>query len=131
MRKLAAGLILAALFFLLVGSRFKASDGDKLRSVSRLATTKIRNAMPPAVNVAAPMDSLRREIPTRPDDAVRARLTADKRFAGTEIKVTAEGDVVTLRGVVPNTNIKQLAVEVAENTVGVAKVVDELAVPGE
>ena len=131
MRKFAAGLILVALFFVLVGSRFKASDGDKLRSVSRLATTKIRSAMPPAVNVTAPMDLLRREIPTRPDDAVRARLTADKRFAGTEIKVTTEGDVVTLRGVVPSAEIKRLAVEIAETTVGVEKVADELAVPGE
>jgi len=129
MRQFAAVLILVALFLLLVGSRFKASDGEKLRSVSRVAVTKVRNAMPPAVNAVAPFDSIRRELPTRPDDAVRARLAADKRFVGVEFKVTAEGGKVTLRGVVPNADVKRLAVGVARNTVGVDEVVDELAVP--
>lgn len=131
MRQLAAVMILVALFLLLVGSRFKASDGDRLRAVSQLTVSKVRGAMPAAVNVAAPVDALRKEWPTRPDDAVRARLAADKRFVGVEFKVTAEGGVVTLRGVVPDARVKRLAVGVAENTVGVEKVVDELAVPAE
>lgn len=129
MRQLAAVLILVALFLLLVGSRFKASDGDKLRAVSRLTVTKVQNAMPPAVNVIAPVDALRKELPTRPDDAVRARLAADKRFVGVEFKITADGGAVTLRGVVPNADVKRLAVGVARNTVGVDEVIDELAVP--
>jgi hyperosmotically inducible periplasmic protein len=131
MRQIAAGMILVALFAVLVGSRFKASDGEKLAAVSRLSAAKVRNALPPSLNVSAPVDALRKELPTRPDDAVRARLTADKRFAGVEFKVTAEGNVVTLRGVVPDARVKRLAVGVAENTVGVEKVVDELAVPTE
>ncbi|QJW96721.1 BON domain-containing protein [Frigoriglobus tundricola] len=131
MRQFAAVMILVALFFLLVGSQFKASDGDRLRAVSHLAVQKIRGALPPAVNVAAPVDALRKEWPTRPDDAVRARLGADKRFVGVEFKVTAEGGAVTLRGVVPDARVKRLAVGVAENTIGVEKVVDELAVPAE
>jgi len=131
MRQFAAVLILVALFVVLIGSRFKASDGDRLAAVSRLTVTKVRNAMPPAVNVAAPVDALRKELPTKPDDAVRARLASDKRFVGIDFKVTAEGATVTLRGVVPNVGTKQKAVEVAENTVGVEKVVDELAVPAE
>ncbi len=129
MRQFAAVLILVALFLLLVGSRFKASDGDRLRAVSRMTVTKVQNAMPPAVNVIAPVDALRKELPTRPDDAVRARLAADKRFVGVEFKVTANGGEVTLRGVVPNTDVKRLAVGVARNTIGVDDVVDELAVP--
>ena len=131
MRQIAAGMILVALFAVLVGSRFKASDGEKLAAVSRLSATKVRNALPPSLNVSGPVDALRKELPTRPDDAVRARLFADKRFAGVEFKVTAEGSVVTLRGVVPDARVKRLAVGVAENTVGVEKVVDELAVPTE
>ena len=106
MRQLAAVLILVALFLLLVGSRFKASDGDKLRTVSRLTVTKLRNAMPPTVNVAAPVDALRKELPTKVDDAVRARLAADKRFVGVEFKVTAEGNVVTLRGMVSDARVE-------------------------
>ncbi len=131
MRQFAAVLILVALFFLLVGSQFQASDGDRLRAVSQLTVAKVRNAMPPALDVAAPVDALRKEWPTRPDAAVRARLAADKRFVGVEFKVTADGGVVTLRGVVPDARVKRLAVGVAENTVGVEKVVDELAVPAE
>lgn len=131
MRQFAAVLILVALFLLLVGTRFKASDGDKLRAASRVAVAKIRNAMPPELNLAAPVDALRKELPSRPDEAVRERLASDKRFAGVEFKVAAEGNVVTLRGLVPNAGVKRLAVELAETTVGVEKVVDELAVPAE
>lgn len=128
MRQFVAVLILVSLFLLLVGTQFKASDGDKLRAVSRVAMAKIQNAMP-AVDLAVPLDALRKEFPTRADEAVRSRLTADKRFAGVEFKVTSEGNVVTLRGQVPNANIRRLAVGVAQNTVGVDLIVDELAVP--
>lgn len=131
MRQVAAGMILVALFAVLVGSRFRASDGEKLAAVSRLGAAKVRNSMPPALNVAAPMDALRKELPNDPAAAVRARLAADKRFVGVEFKVTADGGTVTLRGVVPDARAKRLAVGVAQNTVGVDGVVDELAVPAE
>lgn len=131
MRQIAAGSILVALFMVLVGSRFKASDGEKLAAVSRLSVVKVRNSMPPALNVAAPVDALRKELPSDPGAAVRLRLAADKRFAGVEFRVTAEGNVVTLRGVVPDARVKRLAVGVAQNTVGVDSVVDELAIPAE
>lgn len=129
MRQIAAGSILVALFMVLVGSRFRASDGEKLAAVSRLGAAKVRNSMPPALNVAAPVDALRKELPADPAAAVRLRLAADKRFAGVEFRVTAEGNVVTLRGVVTDARVKRLAVGVAQNTVGVDGVVDELAVP--
>ncbi len=129
MRQFAAVLILVALFVVLIASQFKASDGDKLAAVSRLTVTKVRNAMPPAVNMAAPVDALRKELPTRLDETVRARLASDKRLAGIDFKISAEGNVVTIRGVVPDASTKRLAIEVAENTTGVEKVVDELAIP--
>jgi osmotically-inducible protein OsmY len=131
MRQFAAVLILVSLFVLLVGTRFKASDGERLRAASRAAAAKIRNAMPPELTLAAPVDALRKELPSRPDEAVRERLASDRRLAGVEFKVTAEGSVVTLRGLAPSAGVKRFAVEVAENTVGVEKVVDELAVPTE
>lgn len=131
MRQIAAFSILVALFMVLVGSRFKASDGEKLAAISRLSVVKVRNSMPPALNMAAPVDALRKELPADPATAVRARLAADKRFAGIEFKVTAEGSAITLRGVVPDARVKRLAVGVAQNTVGVESVVDELAIPSE
>ena len=49
MRQVAAVMILVALFAVLVGSRFKASDGEKLAAVSRLGVAKVRGAMPPTL----------------------------------------------------------------------------------
>jgi hypothetical protein len=129
MRQFAAFLILVALFVVLVATRFQASDGDKLAAVARLAGAKIRNALPPAANLSAPVDALRRELPTRPEDAVKARLAADKRLAGVTVNVVAEGATVKLRGVVPDAKTRKVIVSLAENTAGVEKVVDELAIP--
>jgi osmotically-inducible protein OsmY len=129
MRQFAAMLILIALFVVLVGTRFQASDGDKLASVLRVAGVKISNAMPPAVNLASPIDALRKELPTRPEDAVRARLQSDKRLNSLNLTVAAEGNTIKLRGVVPDSKIKKIAVNLAENTAGVEQVVDELAMP--
>jgi osmotically-inducible protein OsmY len=128
MRQFAAFLILIALFVVLVGSRFKSSDGDKLIAVARLTGTKLRNALPPGLNIAAPVDALRRELPTRPEDAVRNRLAADRRLAGLDVTVTGEGGTVKLRGILPDAKTRKVALSLAENTSGVEQVVDELAV---
>jgi len=129
MRQFAAFLILVGLFVVLVGTQFQASDGDKLAAVARLAGAKIRSAMPPAVNVAAPVDALRRELPVRPDEAVRARLAADKRLINVNVTVVADGTAIRLRGVLPDARMRKIILSLAENTIGVEQVVDELAVP--
>ena len=129
MRQFAAFLILVSLFVVLVGTQFQATDGDKLAAVARLAGARIRNAMPPAANFAAPVDALRKELPTRPEDVVRARLASDKRLANLNVTVIAEGNAVKLRGVVPDSQTRKVIVSLAENTAGVEKVIDELAVP--
>ena len=130
MRQFAAFLILMALFAVLVGSRFRPSDGDHLAAISRLAADKLRGAMPPGLNLAAPVDALRRELPTRLEDRVKARLESDRGLTGIEFQVTADGGTVKLRGVVPDAKAKHRAADLAETTVGVEKVEDELAVPG-
>jgi len=129
MRQFAALLILVALFIVLVGTQFRASDGDKLAAVARLASAKARNSFPPNLNLAATVDAVRRELPTRPEDAVKSRLAADKRLAGVEVNVTSEGTTVKLRGVMPDANTRKVAVSLAVNTAGVDAVEDELAVP--
>ena len=129
MRQFAAFLILATLFAVLVCPQFQASDADKLSAVARLAVAKVRSAMPPAVNLAALADAVRKELPTRLEDRVKDRLVADRRLAGLDITVSAEGSTVRLRGVVPDAKTRKVAVSLAENTAGVEAVVDELAVP--
>jgi hypothetical protein len=131
MRQFAAFLILIGLFVVLVGTQFQASDGDRLAAVARLAGARIRSAMPPAVNFVAPVEALRKELPTRPEEVVRARLAADKRLAGLKINVIHDDGAMRLRGVVPDSKTRKVIVSLAENTVGVERVVDELAVPAD
>jgi hypothetical protein len=129
MRQFASVGILIALFVVLVGSHFKASDGDRLAAVLRIASIKVRNAMPPAIDLAVPVDALRKELPTRPEDAVRSRLAADKRLAGLNLTAVAEGNAVKVRGIVPDARTRKIVLSLAENTAGVDSVVDELAIP--
>lgn len=129
MRQFAAVLILIAVFVVLVGARFHASDGDKLAAVARRVSIKINNSLPRALNLASPVDALRKEIPTRPEDAVKARLAGDQRLTGLEITVVGEATTIKLRGIVPDARTRKLIASLAENTVGVEHVVDELAIP--
>ena len=129
MRQMAAVLIVLALFAMFVGSRFTPADGDKLAAVSRMTFTKVRGALPAGAKMAAPVQALRRELPERVEDRVKSRLDADKRFEGVEFSVSADGGAVRLQGVVADPAARKRAVALAENTVGVEKVVDELAVP--
>ena len=131
MRQFAAFLILVGLFIVLVGTQFQASDGEKLTAVARLTGAKIRAAMPPAVSFAAPVDALRKELPTRPEEAVRARLSADKRLVGLYLVVVSEEGAIRLRGVVPDDKTRKITVSLAQNTVGVERVMDELGVPAD
>jgi osmotically-inducible protein OsmY len=128
-RQFAAFLVVITLFAVLVCPQFQASDADKLSAVARLAAAKVRSAMPPAVNLAALADAVRKELPARLEDRVKDRLAADRRLAGVDISVSAEGGAVRLRGVVPDARARKVAVSLAENTAGVEAVVDELAVP--
>ena len=131
MRQMIAGLALIAAYAVLVGGRFAPGDGDRLSAAGRVVAGRVRDALPPAARLAGPAGVLRGELPERVEDRVRARLTGDKRLAGVTFVVTADGGAVTLRGVVPDPTARRRAVAVAENTVGVETVTDELAVPAE
>ena len=131
MKQMAAFLIVLALFVLFVGSQYKPSDGETLAAISRLAAAKMRNALPPTERIAGPVNALRGELPEPLDGRVRARLTTEKSLEGIDFTVIAEGDEVKLRGIVPNAASRHRAVELAQSTSGVNKVVDELAMVGE
>ena len=129
MRQMAAALILLALFVVLVGSRFSPADGERLAAVSRLTAAKLRDALPTDAALAGPVGAFRRGLPDDPAGRVKARLETDRRLSVVPFTVSAEGEKVTLRGVVPDSAARKRAVSLAENTVGVGEVVDELAVP--
>ena len=128
MRQMTAVLAVTAAYVFLVGSRFTAADGEKLAAVGRLVAGKVRAALPPGL-ANDPVGAIRKGLPERVEDRVAARLAADKRLQGIDFSVSANGGAVTLRGVVPDPAARKKAVALAENTVGVEKVTDELAVP--
>jgi osmotically-inducible protein OsmY len=55
-----------------------------------------------------------------------SRLRLDKGLADAEIDIEAKGSVVTIRGSLVDAALRQRAVELAQGTVGVEQVVDEL-----
>jgi hyperosmotically inducible periplasmic protein len=129
MRQFVSVVLLIVLFLVVVGSRFEPSDGDRLAAIGRLMTGKVRGAMPPAEKLAGPLDSLRRGLPTRIEDRVKNRLETDRGLQGISFTIAADGDTITLRGIVPDIKARKHALELAESTTGVEKVIDELAVP--
>ena len=60
---------------------------------------------------------------------VGARLRWDKDFADTEIEVTADGATVELIGKITSKDQRHHAVDIAQSTAGVEKVVDSLEGP--
>ena len=72
---------------------------------------------------------LREKIPLRtnssPTDLVRQRIDSDKSLQAAKIQVVAAGTEVELQGTV-SADEKRRAVELAESTRGVSKVVDSL-----
>lgn len=128
MRQLAAVLILVALFILLVGSNFQRSDGEHLATISRLAAARVRGALPSTDRLAGPVNALKKELPQRLDDRVKARLESDRTLEALTIQVSCEGGTATLRGTVPDEAAHRRAVELTQTTSGVEHVIDELAV---
>jgi hypothetical protein len=59
-------------------------------------------------------------------DCVAARLRLDRALADASIEIDADGNVITLRGEVSSEQQRR-AVDLAESTIGVEKVVNELA----
>ena len=65
------------------------------------------------------------------DGRVSLRLRWEKVLAEVPIQVKATGDLVELRGMVADLSQRRRAVELAESTVGVQKVIDALELPAQ
>jgi len=61
-------------------------------------------------------------------ERVKARLRWDKALANVAIEVSGDGSTVQLNGKIGDQKLKSLAVELAQSTAGVDKVVDSLEV---
>jgi hyperosmotically inducible periplasmic protein len=101
------------------------ADGDKLARVGWKVTEKVHALIPSRTPFG---DALPAGRQSGPEDRVRERFKTDRYLTTAAIEVIAEGGSIRLRGQVNDEVLKRRAVEIAESTVGVEKVVDEIVV---
>ena len=105
-------------------------DADRLGRVCRRAASQVlAHSAPARAKLTRGWQALRRErTPNSLEAAVLNRLRQDKTLATSGIEVRLLGDgVVELRGQVADEKQHRRAVELVDSTVGVERVVDELA----
>lgn len=116
----------------LAGTLATSKDADTgiLARAGKKASEQVRNTLPDARKVAGPLAAFRAGDALPVEERVRVRIQTDKAMAGADVTVntTAVGEV-KLRGIVGTDVQKRRAVELAEGTAGVDKVVEELAIP--
>lgn len=112
-------------------SQGKKSDPDTLARIGEVVGKRMKAALPDASKVAGPLVAFRAGDALPVEEKVRLRVHTDKQMDGADVTVasgTAAGEV-RLRGVVKDATQSQRAAQLAGETVGVAKVLNELAVP--
>jgi hyperosmotically inducible periplasmic protein len=115
-----------AAIFIIAGSGCNRSDGDRLTRVAGKVTEKIQELLPERTPLTG---SFGLASSVNLDNRVRDRFKTDRYLAPLPIEIDAnEGGTVRLRGSVDDAVLKQRAVEIAESTVGVEKVLDEIVV---
>lgn len=119
-------LLTATVFlFALLSTGCKRSDGDRLARVGNKVTQKVQALVPERTPFRGSIElNSHSELETR----VRQRFQSDTYLAPQPIDLIFEGNVVRLRGQLDDPVLKHRAVEIAESTVGVANVIDEIVV---
>ena len=112
-----------ALLLIPLAAGCDSQDGDRLARVGRVVTNKVQALAPSRTPFA---DSI--ALNQNPEDHVRSRIRSDRYLLAQSIDVSADGGTVHLKGSVDQEVLKRRAVEIAESTVGVDKVIDELNV---
>ncbi len=128
MPRLAALLLLAALFTVLVAARFQPGDVDRLATVFGVLRQQAQPHLPKTELFRQHFGKWWHHWPRRPVDDLRHRLVTDARLQGITITIVEEDNSLRLRGIVPSEEIRQIIQELATHTLGIDAVVDELAV---
>ena len=108
----------------------ESQDADRLNRLGTKVLDKLQD--PPSLSAvggpASPLQSIRGSWNDLAlDTRVSARLRWDKDLAGASIQVNSAGQgQIRLRGTVASMDVRQKAVALARNTVGVTNVQDEL-----
>jgi hypothetical protein len=125
-------LIVAWVFITIVGGSLagsKPTDAETLTRVGRKVADKVTAAMPDIAALAGPVAAIRTGEILSIEDRVRVRLRTDKALDGAKIIVIGEGGTIRLRGEVTGAPQTARAIELAQTSTGVEKVISELAVP--
>jgi len=107
----------------------KKTDAEVLTRVGMTSARKVTAEMPPASQLAGPLAATKKGDLLPIEDRVRLRFQTEKALEGAKITVIAEGGEVRLRGEVANALVRARAVELAQTTLGVEKVTNELVEP--
>jgi len=99
------------------------SDGERLAGIGRAVTRNVEQLVPERTPLGSNLS-----INPGIDQRVRDRFKSDRYLSTQPIDVHSEGATVRLQGTVAESALKRRAVELAESTVGVDAVVDELTV---
>lgn len=114
---------------LLIACGCGRQDVDRLARMGRTAAVKCQGVASSAQQRMPPgLREMRLGVADTLEGRVLTRLRWDKSLSSASIEVRAEGGVVELRGNVADQNQKRVAVQVAESTVGVERVTDNLVV---
>lgn len=112
----------------------KETDGPILARIGKVAFQKTKEALPPRVNLTAPLSAFRAGDALPIEERVRLRIETDKQMKGIKVEVWPSDQPnkpgeIHLRGIVPDQASKNRAGLIAQSTIGVELVVNELAIP--
>lgn len=127
MRKEHLGWLIAWVSLLAAGC--SSQDADQLGRVARLVGAKFDNLTGAAQErLANGLQAARASwTETTPEVRVAERLRWDKQLANTDIQIDSPSPgAVRLHGAIAELALRRRAVEIAETTLGVEKVIDEL-----
>jgi osmotically-inducible protein OsmY len=102
-------------------------DADRLGKIGRRIAARTESILADDGRLSRGCLALRSELSENALDArVTLRLRWDKELTSSAIQVTAAGSVVELSGTLSDAALRQRAVDLAQSTVGVTKVIDSL-----
>jgi hypothetical protein len=127
MPRIAALLLLASLFTVLVAARFQPGDLDRLTAVGDTLQRQLQPLLPDIERFQRLSGQWWHRWPRQPVEDLRHRLATDTRLLGVSVTIVEEGQTIRLRGTVPSEEIHQIIYNLAAHTVGIHTVVDELA----
>lgn len=122
------GYLCLPLALLVVAAGCNRRDADRLACVGKRVQHQVEHlteSLREQLQAVLPVDGVRLNE-SRLAVRVSARLRWDKALEGATIEVHAIGNEVELKGTICDPSQRQRAIDVADGTVGVAKVIDRL-----